>query len=145
MTTKQKFQAVVAAMTTTLKPTFYVGSVQRLNHDLQQINTFPVILLIQPIAGRYKVDTQIKKQPNILLWFAFQSKTDLHRDGAEVNSDEDTAHIYVVEFIKRYNLSGHFEKVLEWDWSFAVDQTDKNLTFVALQFNSKEVAGTPTC
>ena len=146
MTTAQKFQYVVNQMTTTIKPAFYVGSIERLNADLQQVTTFPAVLFIQPISGKYSIlNTVITKQPNVLIWFALQNKSKLHRTGSEVNTDEETAHGYVVEFIKQYNKSGKFKQLTEVDWSFTVDQTDKNLTFVALQFNCKEIDGFSIC
>ena len=143
MTTKEKIESVVNSFTTTLKPTFYVGSVQRLN--LTQITAFPAVLMIQPISGKFIIDSQIKKRPNMLIWIALQNKSTLHRSGSDVNTDEEAIDSYAIEFIKQYNKSGHFDKLTEVDWSFAVDNTDHNLTFVALQFACREIIGTKNC
>ena len=143
MTTKDKIKSVIDSMTTLIKPGFLAGSLQALN--IEKIDFYPTALFIQPISGKYVVDTQIKKQSNVFIWFAVVNSERLHGTGEQVNVDEENMHLFVQNFIKTYNQSAHFEKLKEVNWEFTTDRLDANLSGIILTFTAKEIVGYSVC
>ena len=143
MNEKTKIEALVNAMTT--PHTFVYERANKANIDLDEA-TFPVVLMFEPTTGSID-DLLYQLQDKPVVTLQFLDRIEDIEDDAETNDTIFTAEkTALMDFIKRYNASGYFERKDNWTWD-KITERSYNVGAIGFSITFEPVlrVGTSNC